>query len=384
VTGLSSFTVYRSRNGGTPAAMTTPTVTELDATNMPGVYALLLDEDTTLTAGRDTEELALHIAATGMLDVTRTVELYRPETTEGQTLTVSGGTGNAQVKGLDAGVVTAAAIATDAIGSAQIAAGGATKVATSVWSTLTSSITTPTSIGVQLKNNCNATISSRSSHAAADVWSVGTRELTSGANIVLAKGVGITGLNDLDAAGVRAAVGLAAANLDTQLSGIDSAVTGLNDLSTADIDARLAAYDAPTHAELAAAFTEIKGATWSAATDTLEALRDRGDAAWATATGFSTHSAADIWNAAGRSLTDTSGFSLSASGLDLVTPAEPGGVPAWNASLPELLAWIVARLTHEHRQTGAQQTVYNAAGNAVIAAAAVSDDGTTAVRGGFA
>lgn len=38
-------------------------------------------------------------------------------------------------------------------------------------------------------------------------------------------------------------------------------------------------------------------------TDALEALRDRGDAAWITATGFSTHSAADVWAAATRSLT---------------------------------------------------------------------------------
>jgi len=37
--------------------------------------------------------------------------------------------------------------------------------------------------------------------------------------------------------------------------------------------------------------------------DSLEALRDRGDAAWNTATGFSTHSAADVWAAATRTLT---------------------------------------------------------------------------------
>lgn len=55
----------------------------------------------------------------------------------------------------------------------------------------------------------------------------------------------------------------------------------------------LNAYDPPTNTEMVAAFTEIKGATW-ATTDTLEAIRDRGDAAWTTATGFSTHSAADV------------------------------------------------------------------------------------------
>lgn len=52
---------------------------------------------------------------------------------------------------------------------------------------------------------------------ATDVWAAATRTLTSGANIALAKGTGVTGFTDLDAAGVRSAVGLASANLDTQL-----------------------------------------------------------------------------------------------------------------------------------------------------------------------
>lgn len=57
--------------------------------------------------------------------------------------------------------------------------------------------------------------------------------------------------------------------------------------------------------------TDIKGATW-ATTDSLEAIRDRGDSAWITATGFSTHSAADVWAAATRTLTAL-GFDLAAS-----------------------------------------------------------------------
>ena len=88
-TGLSSFTVYRSRNGGAAAAMTTPTINETDSTNMPGVYELLLDEDMTIGAGNDSEEMCLHITHTGMAPVTRTIELYRPETTEGNTLDVT-------------------------------------------------------------------------------------------------------------------------------------------------------------------------------------------------------------------------------------------------------------------------------------------------------
>ncbi len=54
----------------------------------------------------------------------------------------------------------------------------------------------------------------------ADVWSYATRLLTAGTNIVLTKGTGVTGFNDLSQPDVRAAVGLASANLDTQISAI--------------------------------------------------------------------------------------------------------------------------------------------------------------------
>tara|TARA_Y100000401_G_scaffold117467_1_gene126427 strand:+ start:504 stop:2180 length:1677 start_codon:yes stop_codon:yes gene_type:complete len=60
------------------------------------------------------------------------------------------------------------------------------------------------------------------------------------------------------------------------------------DQINAACDTALSDYDAPTKAELDSAFTEIKGGSWSASTDTLEAIRDRGDAEWVTATGFNT------------------------------------------------------------------------------------------------
>jgi len=99
-TGFSSFTVYYSINSGAGTAMTSPTIAETDQTNMPGVYDLLIDEAgmTTLTAGDDTHELCLHITHAGMDPVTRVIEVYRPETTEGGTLTISGGVGEADVK----------------------------------------------------------------------------------------------------------------------------------------------------------------------------------------------------------------------------------------------------------------------------------------------
>ena len=53
----------------------------------------------------------------------------------------------------------------------------------------------------------------------------------------------------------------------------------------------------PATAALEATLTSMKGATFAEATDSLEALRNRGDAAWITATGFSTLVATDIVSA---------------------------------------------------------------------------------------
>lgn len=79
------------------------------------------------------------------------------------------------------------------------------------------------------------------------VWSTTTRLLTAGTNIALAKGVGVTGFNDLSAADVRTAVGLASANLDTQFSGLasdhdaqDTAIAGVQS-DTDNIQTRLPA-----------------------------------------------------------------------------------------------------------------------------------------------
>lgn len=88
-TGLSSFTVYRSRNGAAAAAYTTPTINETDSSNMPGVYELLLDEDMTIDSGDDSQDVCLHITHAGMAPVTLKFELYRPKITAGNTLDVT-------------------------------------------------------------------------------------------------------------------------------------------------------------------------------------------------------------------------------------------------------------------------------------------------------
>lgn len=177
-TGLTTFTVYRARNGGTATAYTTPTIAQVSSANMPGVYSLLLDEDMTIGSGNKSEEVVLHITQASMAPVTLIYELYRPDVTEGETITVSSGavstvtttttaTNVTTVNGLAAGVVTAAAIATDAITAAKIAADAVTEIQSGLM--LAASYTAP-----------------------------------------------------LSSAGTRSALGLASANLDTQLAKLDT------------------------------------------------------------------------------------------------------------------------------------------------------------------
>ncbi|TIS73343.1 MAG: hypothetical protein E5W99_25865, partial [Mesorhizobium sp.] len=67
---------------------TTPTITELSAANMPGVYSLLMDEDTTIASTSDAEEYCVHITQASMAPVNRVIELFRRDTTTGRTATV--------------------------------------------------------------------------------------------------------------------------------------------------------------------------------------------------------------------------------------------------------------------------------------------------------
>lgn len=180
----------------------------------------------------------------------------------------------------------------------------------------------------------------------AAVWANGTRLLTAGTNIVLAKGAGITGFNDptlaaigdqvwdevlsghttpgttgaaLSAAGtggldpteLRAALGMSSANMDTQLSTINSNVTTLNGSMNWN-----PAWDAEVQSEV---------------TDALNAL----------------------------------------------TLTEPSGKPAWGGTPWQWLAWIGAWTRNEIQQTSSQKILRNDAGNADIAACNVTDNGTT-------
>lgn len=72
-------------------------------------------------------------------------------------------------------------------------------------------------------------------------------------------------------------------------------------------------------------------------TDGLQPIRDRGDAAWITATGFSTHSAADVWAVATRVLTAGTNIQLPSNGLANIT--------AWTVDVTGSLSGSVGSVT---------------------------------------
>lgn len=212
-----------------------------------GIYYAVLDATDTNTIG----PLVIFVHVSGALTVRveccvldeavydvlfGTTALATVSNITGGTITTA--TNVTTVNGLAANVITATSIAANAITSAKVAdgfltaakfaagafdavwtvttrtlTGFSTALALSVWHVLESAVVTASTMGLKVKTNLDAAITSRSSHSAADVWDNGTRTLTAGTNIVLAKGTGVTGFNDLSAAQVNAEVDTALADI---------------------------------------------------------------------------------------------------------------------------------------------------------------------------
>lgn len=158
-------------------------------------------------------------------------------------------------------------------------------------------VDTATALGTDAVND-NALADGAVTVIGTGVWASTTRLLTAGTNIVLAKGTGVTGFNDLSAAQVNTEVDTAIAD------------ARLDELLNADSD-----IDGAAPPTVGSVFHELMSKTagsftFDQTTDSVEAIRDRGDAAWITATGFSTHSAADVWAVGTRVLTAGTNIAL--------------------------------------------------------------------------
>lgn len=118
-------------------------------------------------------------------------------------------------------------------------------------------------------------------------------------------------------AAIETALSAVATNVSTLIGRITSTLfSGITSLASWMGALAGKTADTSTRAEINAT---TSGAGYNETTDSQEALRDRGDAAWITATGFSTHSAADVWAVGTRTLTAFSfAVDISAAAVSLI------------------------------------------------------------------
>lgn len=336
---------------------------EVDATNMPGTYRFDVPDAAYATgadkvvvqivpgAARVCNPIAVDITEVNLRDAVRggmgalpnaaaeaAGGLYTRGTGAGQINQNADGQVDVRVMAMIGSVINAAVIATDAIGSDELSAAGLADIGTAVWAaaartlTANTNLNDPTAAAIRAEIDTNSTqlaaivaavitnavgvdiaadiIAARaiidiintataglggatmrgtdgaSTHTAADVWAAATRVLTANTN-----------LNDPTAAAIRAEMDANSTQLALILADMLAYVrlmTRSDGGPDTDDAAQLTAINANDGAGAGDFDPEI---------DSIEAIRDRGDAAWPTAAGFSTHSAADVWAAVTRTLT---------------------------------------------------------------------------------
>lgn len=294
----------------------------------------------------------------------------------GASVLLSPGTGVGQIA-LTNGQVTVGTN-TDKSGYALSASGNS-----AVWDFLTSSIDDVGSIGLMIKTNLDTTVSSRLATA------------------------GYTAPDN-------ATIGIISTNVTSLLNRI-GAFTGSGVNTILGMFRALLSKTATTPSDV--------GGTFDPSTDSTEAIRDRGDAAWVTGS-FSTITAADVWTygtrvlTAGTNIVLTKGTGVTGfndvssayidgrtlpsdqyatateqttqvgyliaikSSTDALTgsSAEPSSVPAANATLLQKVGWLFALGRNKIMQTATTQTLRNDADSNNIGTAGHSDDGTTYTR----
>jgi hypothetical protein len=389
-TGLSSFTVYRSRNGGAAAAYTTPTINETDTTNMPGVYELLLDEDMTIDSGDETQEICLHITQASMAPVTRVIELYRPKITAGEAITVSSGavttvttaTNVTTVNGLAANVITAASMNSDASAEIADAVWDEDATAHQTQGTFGQAIGDPvadtnTIFKAVVTDATGATVGVDAAAILADTGTDGVIVASINAGAITASAVA-TGAIDADALAADAVAEIADGVWDEDATGHQTTGTfgqaigdPVADTSTiygavvtgaagATIAADIIAVQADTddiQTRLPAALVSgrIDASVGAMAANTLTAA--------ATAADFGTEISDAVW---AKALT------------------ELAAVPGVTGTTIDALNWVFTLARNKIEQTSSTSTLRKDDGTTSLATSAVSDDGTTFTRNEWA
>lgn len=210
------------------------------------------------------------------------------------------------------------------------------------------------------------------------VWTQSTRLLTGGTNIVLAKGVGLTGLNDLSAAQVNT-------EADTALSdaGVTSARMAHLDV---DVSSRMATftYAAPldaaaTRAALGLASNNLDTQLAAIAGKTSLIPSDPADASDIAAAFASVISAIGSLN----NISGAQVLSAMTQALRADVGAEVVAVPAADAPIGAQLQFLFQALRNASTETATESKIHTAAG-VVVCTATLSDDGTTFTKSVYA
>ncbi len=357
-TGLTGFTVYRSRDGGVAAAFTTPTVNETDSVNMPGVYELLLDEDTSLAAEHDTEEFVLHITQASMSPVTRVIELYRPETTEGRTLTVeSDGMGHVDVKEW-LGSVPSALVGGNVQG--QVSAYGAS---------VDFNTTQKASVNTEVDTALNTAVP-----GSPTANSINERIKTMDDNYTAARAPNLDNLDaTVSSRAPETGGNVAAIKAETDKITLSNAGAGVAGSIIEEIENRATPTDVDTQVDSRLNTAVPVSPTADSMYERLKRLEED----------ITPTRAGNLDNLDATVSTRATPAQVNTEVVDaLVTDTypEPSGPPPATASLKDKIGWNTALARNKIAQTSTTQTLRNDTDTANIGTSAVSDDGTTANR----
>lgn len=316
------------------------------------------------TAARDIDDLAFPTTSGRSIDVTATGEV-------GIDLdNASGALGTAQ---FDAAYLTAALIATDAIGAAELAADAVAEIADAVWDEAIAGHVGVGSFGEEVQAHAT---SAEVAGVQSDTDNIQTRLPAALVGGRIDSSVGAVAANAITAAGLAADVSAEIADQvwDELLAGhLAAGSTGeaLNDASVT----------APSAAVVADAVWDETRAGHVGAGSFGEGVAS----VQGNVTGSVASVTADVTVGTNN---DKTGYALSGAGIDAILDepiTEPAGVFAWGtATLRNIVGWLGARFSNKETQTATTATLRNRADAADLSTAATQDDGTVFEKGPWA
>lgn len=214
---------------------------------------------------------------------------------------------NAAGTAWNSGAIGASTLASDTIAAAKIASGAITAAKFAAGAIDAAALATDAAQEIRNAITGGAyALDTDSNGRIRIVDGTGAGELDTSSGVVIAR--------DHTGAALATAASIAALN---NLSSAQAQAASESALQTYHLDHFIAAADPGSVvadssflAKLVSKSATPSFASYNNQTDSHEALRDRGDAAWVTATGFSTHTAADVWAVATRVLTAGTNIAL--------------------------------------------------------------------------